>query len=149
MKSILLEAYQIEKDGRNNFLYNLSEEEIKTLLDEIRECNKTIEELQTLIQKIYDYNKKYDSISNKILWLFNKKVKKEFEDAWRAIGSELETKIEAIKGSYIWDLLDIELDAYIAEKPYLRKESNQVRTVAIVNLVGNLKEIISSLSNEV
>ena len=148
MKSILLKAYQIEKDVRNNFLDNLSDEEFETLLDEFKECTKTIGELQILIKKIYDYNKKYDSISYKISWLFNKKAKKEFEDAWRATSSELETKIEAIKGSYIWDLLDIEMDAYIAENPYFKKEDNHVRAVATINLSGNLKEIISYLSNE-
>ena len=138
MESKLLALYQMEKDCRESFVKGLSDNEFENLLIEYKTCIETITELNSMILKIYTYNRDADKLSNKIRWLVNKKAKKEFEDAWNNVCCEVEKRIEELKDSYFWHMVDIEIEAFIAENPYHKKTSNYVRRIALLNLAHNM-----------
>lgn len=145
MESMFLEFYQLDNSQKKDFLQTLSDEELLNLSKGFRSCVDTLEELISAYNYIQQVDAKKYEFSVKVLWFFKKSAKKEWEEACRAAESEFNNKVNALKGTYIWNLLDIKMAALIVEHHYYKKDSIRTRFIAAAELRKNIIGDISPL----
>ena len=139
MENKLLELYNLPKQERKEFLMNLSDEELVNLMQDATACLKTLEDLTQAYGELDKLKKKRDIPFIGIWWLIKRESKKAWESGCAAAESEINKKERAIMGSYIWNMLDVEKNAVMAQYHSLKEEDLLTRSSAATFLEIKLK----------
>ena len=135
MESFLVKIYHTEKDDREEFLEDLSNEELQKLVDDTEFCMKALQNLQTLYEKMETYKKHRESLLFKIWWLFNRAAKKRWQEKYNKDRLELEKEEKRISKTVVWELLDEEKTALERVHPRLALSDRLfARKFAVVSL---------------
>ena len=139
MESKLVEFYELANGDRQEFLINLSNEELAVLMNDTTSCFKTLDDLSVSYAAFNIEKEKGSRPFIGIWWLIKKEAKKAWEESCCAAEAEIIKKEKAIRGSYIQTLLDREMSAIIAQYPSSKKEDMLTRSSATTFLKIKLK----------
>ena len=143
METKLLEFYEIPNSDKREYLNNLSDAELQALINDTTSCVKALDELADAYDALEQQKKKGHRLFIGIWWLIKKEAKQEWEEGCRVAEAELNKKESKIKASCIWNLVDIEMDALIAQYPRRTKQELLTRNYGVVFLTLKLKNDVA------
>ena len=145
MTTNLIELYGMDKCSGTDFVKELSNEDLTSLLKDTTTCIKTIETLKPMYDDLYRQEVRSAGLFVGLWRMINKKARAAAEDTYNKSKAEIENVIKESKTYSLIYMFDKEMEKVISKHPVLTKEHTVVRTNALFALAVKLKTEISPI----
>ena len=145
MTTNLIELYGMDKSGRTNFVKELSNEDLTSLLKDVTACVKTLETLKPMYEDLYRQEQRSASLFVGIWRMINKKARAAAEEIYNKTKAKAEDVFKEARTHSLQHMFDKEMEKVISKHPVLTKEDTVVRQNALLALVIKLKTEIAPI----